>query len=239
MKTIRLYYFIIPALLICSFTAKAQDENPMAGEPIKDIDGNTYKVTMTEEGVWLTENLRTTKFNDGTSIPLIKDHAAWATTKTKGYGWYSDDANYRKTYGAIYNWHTVKTGKLCPKGWHVPTEAEWNDLLDYAGTPSKSGNNPSKLKEKGSVHWKSPNDGAENAVFFTALPAGEVSYFYTDAEPGTRTSWWTATEDKNNLEPGQAPSNAEVVGLTYDFQSKSMGTYEKWSGLPVRCKADE
>lgn len=238
MKKQPLYWLLVPVLLMCSFIAKAQD-NDNAGVPIQDVDGNYYKIIMTEQGVWMAENLRTTHYNDGKPITLIKDIKAWATTKTPGYGWYKDDANYRKTYGAIYNFHVVKTGKLCPKGWHVPTEAEWNDLLDYAGQPEKSGDNPGRLKEKGTAHWKSPNEGATNDIFFTALPAGEVSYFYTEAEPGTRTSWWTSTEDKNNLEKGQAPTNGIIVGLLNDFNSKSMGTYEKEAGLPVRCKMND
>jgi uncharacterized protein (TIGR02145 family) len=233
--------FICSALLIssCSFMALAQEEAPNAGMPISDVDGNTYKIIMTEEGVWMAENLRTTKFNDGKPIPLIKEKSAWTGTKTPGYGWFSNDANYRKTYGAIYNWHAVNSGKLCPAGWHVATEAEWNELMDYAGTPQKSGDNPCRLKEKGTAHWKSPNTGGTNDVYFTALPAGSITSSPFEDEPGEKTMWWTATEDKNNLEPGQAPTNAEIVGLSYDFHSKTLGTYEKEAGLPVRCKMNE
>jgi uncharacterized protein (TIGR02145 family) len=239
MKKTRIALLIIPALFLNTLILRAQDEAPNAGMPIQDADGNSYKIVMTEEGVWMAENLRTTKYNDGKPIPQVKDINSWKTTKTPAFGWFKDDANYRKTYGAIYNWHVVKTGKLCPKGWHVPTEAEWNELMDYAGQPQKSGENPARLKEKGISHWKSPNTGATDDVYFTALPAGEVSYFHTNGEPGERTTWWTATEDRNNLEPGEAPTNAEIVGLSYNFHSKTLGTYEKESALPIRCKMDD
>jgi uncharacterized protein (TIGR02145 family) len=111
--------------------------------------------------------------------------------------------------------------------------------MDYAGSSEKSGDNPSKLKEAGTAHWKAPNEGATNDVNFTALPAGEINSFADQDEFGTSTHWWTATEDKNNPEPGQKPTNAEIIGLSYDFHSKSMGTYEKEAALPVRCKLDD
>jgi uncharacterized protein (TIGR02145 family) len=239
MKRSPQFWLVFTAILFFSCTVNAQEENPYAGMPVRDIDGNVYKVIMTETGVWMADNLKTFKYNDGTPIPLNRDRKAWERIKTPAYGWYKDDLNYCETYGAIYNWHAVGTGKLCPTGWHVPTEAEWADLMDYAGTSERSGDNPSKLKEAGTAHWKTPNEGATNGIFFTALPAGEISYFYTDAEPGTRTSWWTSTEDRLDLKPGEPAANALVVGLSYDFNAKSQGTYQKESALPVRCKLDE
>lgn len=215
-------------------------EYPNEGMPIRDNEGNVYRVIMTQSGVWMAENLQSFKLNDGTPLTYVRDNKTWANVKKPAYGFFSTDVTYAQTYGAIYNWYAVSTGKLCPKGWHVPTEAEWNDLMDYADGTVKSGDNPSKLKEAGTAHWKAPNDGATNEIHFTALPAGEINLFMLDDhEPGTKTNWWTSTEDKNNLEPGQKPTNAAVVGLSYNFHSKSMGTYQKEAALPVRCKMDE
>lgn len=239
MKQSLLFCLMTVGILFFSYPANAQDESPNAGMPIRDLDGNVYKIIMTESGVWMAENLKTFKFNDGTPIPMVSDRKAWEKLKTPAFGWYKTDVKYCETYGAIYNWHAVNTGKLCPAGWHVPTEAEWNDLMDYAGGSTKSGDNPSKLKEAGTAHWKAPNEGATNDIYFTALPAGEISYFYTDAEPGTRTTWWTSSEDRLNLKPGEHSDNAIIVGLSYDFHSKTVGTYQKESALPVRCKLDE
>lgn len=232
-RLLPLFFFII------SNGMYAQEENPYEGNPISDIDGNVYKIVMTQQGVWLAENLRTTKFNDGTAIPLIQDLKAWKEMKSPAYGWFSDDAGYRNTFGALYNWYAVETDKLCPAGWHVPSEVEWNEILDYAGGNERSGDSPAKLKEAGTTHWKSPNEGATNEIYFTALPTGEVSYFYADEEPGTKTHWWTATED-TNVEPGSTapPTNAEIVGLSHNFHSKTAGTFEKESFLPIRCIMD-
>ena len=233
------FLLLLLTIAFYSITVAAQDENPNAGMPVRDLDGNVYRVIMTESGVWMADNLKTFKFNDGTPIPINRDRKGWDKIKSPAYGWYSSDVKYCETYGAIYNWYAVSTGKLCPAGWHVPTEEEWNDLMDYAGTPQKSGDNPAKLKEAGTAHWKAPNTGATNEVYFNALPAGEISYFYSDAEPGTMTNWWTSTEDTQNLNPGEKPANAIVVGLKYNFHAKTQGTYQKESALPVRCKLDD
>ena len=91
---------------------------------------------------------------------------------TPGYCWYNNDENANKNiYGALYNWYTVNTGKLCPAGWHVQTNEEWGLLTTYLG-----GNNiPGKLKEAGTAHWASPNTGATNESGFTAMPGGQRS----------------------------------------------------------------
>jgi len=234
MKQYNLVGILITAILSFAGVVNAQD-NPYEAMPVKDTDGNVYKTIMLENGVWMAENLRTTKFNDGTPIPLIKEWGAWKGTKSPGYGWYKDDADYKKSVGAIYNWHAVGTKKLCPKGWHVPTEQEWIDMMEYAGTAERSGDNPARLKEAGTAHWKSPNEGATNSIFFNALPAGEISYFHTNAELGTRATWWTSSEDMSD----KPPMNALITGLSYDFHSRTGGTNPKEDAYSVRCKKDD
>ncbi len=99
---------------------------------IGDIDGNGYHIVKIGNQVWTVENLRTTRYNDGTAIPYVTDNSAWANLSTPGYCYYGNDsaANAVK-YGALYNWHAVNTGKLAPEGWHVPTDAEWDTLQNY------------------------------------------------------------------------------------------------------------
>lgn len=224
-------------ILFCCAASAQQYDNE--GMPIRDVDGNVYRIIMTQSGVWMAENLKTFRLNDGTPLAYVSDNKNWEETRNPAYGWFKADVDYAETYGAIYNWHAVATGKLCPEGWHVPTEEEWNDMLDYAGGNEKSGSNPAKLKETGTAHWKAPNEGATNEIHFTALPAGEINFFMFQDDFGSKTHWWTATEDLNNLEPGQKPTNASIVGLSYNFKSKSLGTYPKEAALPVRCKKDE
>ena len=101
----------------------------------------------------------------------MTDEAAWAGLSAPGYCWYkNEEATFKETYGALYNWYTVSTGKLCPAGWHVPSDEEWTELTDYLGGEGKAGG---KLKEKGTAYWVDPNTGATNEYGFTAqcLPA--------------------------------------------------------------------
>jgi uncharacterized protein (TIGR02145 family) len=135
-----------------------------------DIDGNKYHVVKIGDQYWMKENLKTTRFRDGSEIPLVTDDTEWSNLTTPGYCWYNNDcATYSDPYGALYNWYTVDACMLCPEGWHVPTNAEWNILTDYLGGWDVAGG---KLKEAGTEHWNSPNEGATNEVGFTALPGG-------------------------------------------------------------------
>ena len=196
--------------------------------PIKDIDGNVYTDAMIGTQVWMRENLKTTKYNDGTTIPLVTDKTAWANLSTPGYCWYNNDATtYKTIYGALYNWYTVNTGKLCPTGWHVPTKDEWAILATYLGGESVAGG---KLKETGTSHWLSPNTGANNTSGFTALPGG---YRYTAGEfdfVGMNGFWWSVNES--------------TTDWAYDRELDNDNSYywffndPKKAGFSVRCIKD-
>jgi uncharacterized protein (TIGR02145 family) len=175
-----------------------------------DSDCNNYNVVIIGNQIWMAENLKTTKYNDGTPIPLITDNTAWGNLTTPGYCWYDNDqATYGDTYGALYNWYTVETGKLCPVGWHVPTHAEWTTLCDYLGGEYVAGG---KLKEECYEHWNSPNEGATNETGFTALPGGHrfkdgtvfvhmgsSGYWWTTTEYFTYVYYWAMSADESNL----------------------------------------
>lgn len=142
-------------------------------EELADIDGNKYTTIDIGGQIWTEDNMKTTRFNDGTVIPLVPPTNEWLTTTTPGYTWYDGDADaYGETYGALYNWYAVATGKLCPDGWHVPSDEEMASLTDYLGGQNVAGG---KLKEAGTTHWKSPNTGATDEVGFTGLPGGYKS----------------------------------------------------------------
>jgi len=141
---------------------------------------------------WMAENLKTTKYNDGAAIPLVADNTAWSLLSTPAYCWYDNDAGtYKATYGAIYNWYAVNTGKLCPSGWHVPLDAEWTTLETTLGGKAVAGG---KLKEVSLVHWASPNTGAVNSSGFTALPGGYRYRSGTFSSIGNYGGWWAATQ---------------------------------------------
>ena len=158
-----------------------------------DIDGNNYKTIPIGNQVWMAENLKTTKLSDGAAIPEVNDDGQWSNLVTPGYCWYdNNDTLYENIYGAYYNWFAVSTGNLCPFGWHVPSDSEWQLLADYLGGSDNAG---SKIKEPGTNNWVLPNTDATNASGFTALPAGQrESLDGTFIGQGIYGGWWSTTE---------------------------------------------
>ena len=194
-----------------------------------DGDDNNYAVVELGTQVWMAENLKTTKYQDDVAIPNVDDNTAWSDLTTGGYCWYNNDGTTNKdTYGALYNWFAVHTGKLCPTGWHVPTTDEWTTLVDLAGGVVQAG---AALKEVGYTHWNSPNTGALDAFGFTALPGGgrsgiDGSFDYL----GTKSYISSANENDDLNAVGRAMSyNASYVATLLGV---------KKNGWSVRCVKD-
>jgi len=138
---------------------------------VADIDGNKYATIQIGTQTWIAENLKTSRYNDGTAIPNVTNETQWNNLSSGAYAVYDNNTVHDDTYGKLYNWYAVNTGKLCPKGWHVPTLAEWEALRDYLGWDSAGG----KLKSTSSL-WKAPNTGATNSSGFSAIPGGKRAY---------------------------------------------------------------
>jgi uncharacterized protein (TIGR02145 family) len=198
---------------------------------INDIDGNTYKTVQIGNQIWMAENLRTTNFNDGTPIPLMTGEPFWIPYSDPGYFWcYNDPANVKDTYGALYNWYAVSTGKLCPNGWHLPTDEEWTILTDYLGGEGIAGG---KLKEVGTIHWSIPNTSATNLSGFSALPGGYVYDNIQFLSMGIKGFWWSSTIYPDN-------SLYALYRVMYNnFCDISRAEMNKQQGLSVRCIKDE
>lgn len=160
-------------------------------QTVSDINGNVYNTVTIGSKVWMAENLRVTKFNDGKSIPLITDGTVWGELTTPAYCWYDNDSvTYKNDYGALYNWFTVSTGKLCPAGWHISNMQEWNTLANYLGQ-----NAGGKLKEAGTSHWIWFDKYATNESSFSALPGGWRTDNNTFFGFGDAVYWWSSSED--------------------------------------------
>ena len=193
-------------------------------ETVTDADGNVYHTITIQTQNWLGENLATTKYNDGNAIPLVTDITAWSGLSTPAYCWYNNDQSNKAIYGALYNWHTVNTAKLCPTGWHVATDAEWTTLTSNLGGGSVAGG---KIKETDTVHWSGPNTGADNSSGFTALPGGLRLFVGTFGNIRTGGLWWSATEDNTDYAWGVNASSTDGQ-ITRSYSNKH-------SGLSVRC----
>jgi uncharacterized protein (TIGR02145 family) len=167
---------------------------------VADIEGNLYNTIIVGTQVWMAENLKTTSLNDNTPLTEITDNAQWIATSSPAYCWFDNDVSNKSTYGTLYNWYTVNSGKLCPTGWHVPTDSEFNimeislgmaaDQADLWG--SRGTDHGTKIKN--TTGWADNGNGT-NTSGLSALPGG-----YRFGATGefflltTITYWWTATE---------------------------------------------
>ncbi len=196
---------------------------------VKDADGNTYMAIVIGKQTWMAENLKATRLNDGTPIKLVTDEKAWAALNSPGCCYYDNDPKNKEVYGVLYNWFTVDTKKLCPKGWHVPSDDDWKVLTDKLGDLTKAGD---KLKEAGTSHWKNYFSQATNEYDFTALPAGMRynSGFFPDFG-NDYAVWWSSTRTNNTL--------AWNRGLHNSTSRLFRGCDEIRSGFSVRCIMDK
>jgi len=139
----------------------------IAGEMV-DIDGNAYPTVKIGNQVWMAKNLRVTKYNDG-SLMQIQDGQYiinYGSTGTMHYP--NNTSSTLGEYGGLYDFYCVETNKLCPTGWHVPSNSEWQELTDFLGGEEVAA---ISLKESGSMHW-SVDNSASNESGFTARGAG-------------------------------------------------------------------
>jgi uncharacterized protein (TIGR02145 family) len=225
---IQVYLFLAIGFVLFITSSCQKDENkPPSSGTTTDIEGNVYNYLTIGTQVWMVENLKTTKYNDGTDIPNLTDDGVWFGYKTPSYCWYNNDFAYKTTYGALYNWYTVNTGKLAPIGWHVPSESEWQVLIDYMGGGEVAGG---KLKETGFNHWISPNQGATNSNSFTAIPGGYRAYQGTFNSIGEYGIWWSSTKIDTLTAWG--------CGFTCYFSGVNSGSEDIQFGFSVRCLRD-
>jgi uncharacterized protein (TIGR02145 family) len=237
-----IHLLLIVGLFFAANTACDKNDDSFEGI-LKDADGNVYKTVKIGSQVWMSENLKTTKYNDGTAIPNITNRITWENLNTGAYCNYDDIEENANEYGRLYNWFAVETGKLAPQGWHVPTTNEWEILVDYL-TKNRYNYDKTKSQDKtakslaSNSGWKlsyeegdigtSPENN--NRTGFTGLPSGlrDFEGMYRDME---RTGiWWSSSESGNY--------NAVSGGLHYDSHGLFIGDNTKQCGMSIRCLKD-
>jgi len=222
-----------------SVTITVNQEAGTTSETVTDFDGNIYHTVQIGNQVWMTENLKVTHYPDGTEIPLVTDDIAWAdladNNTDDAYCRYNNDTN--SEYGILYTWAAAMGDNavssdanpsgvqgICPAGWHIPSDAEWTELSTYLGGEGVAGG---KLKESGTVHWNSPNTGADNSSGFTALPGGLRGFNGGFHDVGLYGYWWSSTEN-TNLHAWFRRLDSSAPGMVRDYYNKS-------NGYSVRC----
>ncbi len=221
------FLFSIAMLLLWSCNEDPFDEQ--TGTFTDKRDGQVYEWVRIGEQIWMAENLRATKYNDGTSIPYVADSSTWRNLSTPAYCWYDDDENkYKKDYGGLYNWYSLNTGKLCPKGWHIPTKEEWEILISFLGGEEQTGG---KVKESGSQHWNNPNIGATNESGFTALPGGIMMTKGSCRSMGDDAYFWSINEFDDRFAWDFYVDKNSAWSLLSHYRSKTAGS-------SIRCIKD-
>jgi len=199
--------------------------------PCIDGDGNVYDTIHIGNQVWMKENLRTTSYSNGVKLVNITDNNSWINCNYPAYCWYKNDSTTYVKHGAFYNWYVADTENngnknVCPVGWHVPSKAEWQVLIDYLGGTYEA---PPKLREEGTSHWGKDNIDASNSSGFTVIPVyvrwGENGKFGGDA-----VFFWSSTE--------KGYVSDEAVELLIDLNATYFNNKLKSDGFSIRCVAN-
>jgi uncharacterized protein (TIGR02145 family) len=201
-------------------------------DSVTDIDGNVYKTVKIGSQIWMAENLKVTHYRNGEDIPNVAEGAAWLDLSKGAYCNYSDNVANVATYGRLYNWYAVVDCRsIAPIGWHVPTDIEWQMLIDYLGGEAVAGG---KMKEAGTTRWWGaiiPDTGATNESGFTALPGGcrgNEGYF---KNLGDSAAFWASTESNRCCAWNRFLSSDHPRVNRYHG-------YYKEAGFSVRCVKD-
>jgi len=189
-------------------------------------DGKKYQTVKIGSQWWMGENLSETKYRDGSVIPKVTGRSKWSNLKTGAYCTYENKESNVARYGYLYNWYTVKDSRnIAPAGWHVPTDKEWTALTTYLG-----GKNAAGGKMKATIHWESPNTGANNESGISALPGGYRlgnGLFYG---LGDYASFWSSTQSGSN--------GAWARYLSYDLSVVYRDIDDRHYGFSVRLIRD-
>ncbi|MEN8204292.1 MAG: fibrobacter succinogenes major paralogous domain-containing protein [Bacteroidota bacterium] len=232
----------------------------LALDPPVDFNGNTYTSVKIGQQIWMAENLKCTHYADGSPIPLVEESSPWDNLEIsdQAYCWYDNDISNSNVYGGLYTWAAAMKGAtsssenpsgvqgVCPNGWHLPSDLEWQELERHLGMSKAEAENAwrergefvgGKLKEAGLVHWDSPNIGATNETGFTALPAGyrensSVDYPLGYRWKGYATMFWTATSKE------ESSIWFRMLGSDDSYIGKSDNNYPTVA-YSVRCVKDQ
>ena len=192
------------------------------GGGVTDSEGNAYKTVIIGSQEWMAENLRTAQYADGTSITNVTGQLSWKELDWPAWCHYENDNQYESTYGKLYNWYAVETGKLCPTGWHVPSEEEWTVLTNYLAANGHHGKIEQALKSTSGWTYNGTDDYG-----WHGLPSGgRTGIGSFESNSGM---WWSSSEVK------KMNTQAHIRTLHFSDPEVSTRASRKWFGESVRC----
>lgn len=232
-------FFTLPFILINLFCI---------AQTVTDIDGNVYPIITIGNQQWMGQNLRSTHFSDGSEIPnagLSNFYGIpWETPRYAAPYIPVDFTTDPDALGLLYNYIAATDSRnVCPQGWHVPTDAEWAEMINFLD-PTSTSNNTTTMESsiaggmlKDTVLWISPNAGATNASGFSALPVGDIPATILPPEAyfccsGMNTSYWC----------GGAPWTPATICYYRYLGTFDVGSFrdsdDYKNGKSVRCISD-
>lgn len=239
-------FFCVIYLMFFSFYLNAQSVSKIKTAKGKGIyyHGENYETIILGNGQeWMAQNLKTTQYNDGTSIPLVTDSLQWVVNSSKELPmmcWYGNDqTTYSSSnFGSLYNLYAISPNtngnrNVCPAGWHVPSDKDWTKLINYLDSKADGGYNRNmaggKMKSIGTQYWKSPNSGASNESGFNGLPGGFRNYDGNFFSFGKTANWWSYKE---------LTTFAWAFSLNFEDQEISKVSMNLGNAYSVRCIKD-
>jgi uncharacterized protein (TIGR02145 family) len=194
---------------------------------VADHDGNIYKTVTINDQTWMAENLKVIHYRNGDPIPNVPSYTLWPTLLTGAYCLYWDNESIASIYGKLYNYYAATDERnICPVGWHVPGHSDWSQLINFVGNEENAGG---ILKEKGLVHWSTPNLAATNSYYFNFLPAGYRDEGFISGLNEV-TGYWTSTPQDNEY--------ARFIMIFYNSESSYIYYNKKSFGFSIRCIKD-
>jgi uncharacterized protein (TIGR02145 family) len=227
-----------------SFTTTAMQSFTCGTSTISDVENNIYSTVQIGTQCWTQTNLKTSRYRNGDNIPTGLSNSAWQNTTSGAYAIYNNDPVNDGLYGKLYNHYAVTDSRgLCPTGWHVPSDGEWNVLVKYLDpnadtvcgncwqSPIAGGALKSTAMQPTPGGWSSPNTGATNSSGFTAPPGGlrfnSGGGFVSMAESGC---WWSSSVSSAPLAWGR--------DLYYGDSNVYRYYHGRTVGFSVRCCRD-
>jgi uncharacterized protein (TIGR02145 family) len=213
-------------LIFNSCCKKDVDKTTFETSTVTDIDGNIYNTVKINDQWWMSDNLKVIHYQDGSVIENVTDSTAWGFLTTSAYCWCDNNPTLKNTYGAYYNWYAVIDNRnLCPSGWHVPSKAEWENLISYLGGDSEAGE---KIVSNEIAFTAVFAGWRTNPDFFLGVPFKTMFWYVT-----RRGDWWSSSEGPID---GYAYAVELISKPNYPYTAlTSGGGFQKFNGLSVRC----
>ncbi|MGH1365352.1 MAG: FISUMP domain-containing protein [Calditrichia bacterium] len=221
---------ICTLVLACSTDPDLTKSEDVEPDIVTDIDGNEYQTIQIGSQVWMAEDLRVTRYRDGTKILNLIDSSDWSSTQEGAYASYENNDANGVEFGLLYNGLAVEDVRnIAPEGWRVPTDKDWKILETHLGisieeldvASARGAFEGGMLKEIGTSHWNNPNVGATNETFFTARPGGQrqddgsydglglIGWFWSVTRIQGGTNLWQRTLQNDNAQIGRGVNSPQ------------------------------